>query len=374
MATESSPSWSPGWRVAPGEVLAEALQERGLTQSDLARRMDRPVKTINEIVNGKASITPDTAIQLERTLGISAAFWNNLETRYREHIAQERAQSELDNQSEWLRYFPVRQLAKLGLVRQQGSGSEVLLDLLTFMGVTSPEAWERQWSRTPIARRQSHAFTSSPHATSVWLRWGELVATQVNGGPFDDAQFTEAIKAARSLSRVQPFTIGVTRLQKLFKDAGVIVVLLPEIQGSRLSGAVRWIGDRALIQLSLRHKTDDQFWFALFHECGHLKSSPKGREFVDSPTDVGVASASGDDLKADEFARETLIPSGLYEAFVASGDLGPNAVRAFAQDLDIAPGIVVGRLQHDGHVRPGTMNYLKERYQWTLTRTLVAKR
>jgi len=75
----------PDWAVAPGEILAEALEERGMSQSELARRMDRPVRTINEIVNSKAAITPDTSIQLERALGISARLWNGLETQYREH-------------------------------------------------------------------------------------------------------------------------------------------------------------------------------------------------------------------------------------------------------------------------------------------------
>ncbi len=45
-------------------------------------------KSINAIVNGKAAITPETSIQLELALGISASFWNQLETNYREHLAQ----------------------------------------------------------------------------------------------------------------------------------------------------------------------------------------------------------------------------------------------------------------------------------------------
>ena len=64
-------AWQRDWAVAPGEILQEALEDRDMSQSELARRMGRPVKTINEIVNGKAAITPDTAIQLELTLGIT---------------------------------------------------------------------------------------------------------------------------------------------------------------------------------------------------------------------------------------------------------------------------------------------------------------
>ncbi len=87
MATEQR-AWQPDSTIAPGELLLEALQDRGMSQSELARRMDRPAKSINEIVHGKAAITPETAIQLELTLGISASFWNQLETKYREHLAQ----------------------------------------------------------------------------------------------------------------------------------------------------------------------------------------------------------------------------------------------------------------------------------------------
>ena len=58
----------------PGETLAETLEEIGMSQSDLARRMGRPLKTINEIVQGKAAITADTALQLERVWNIPASF------------------------------------------------------------------------------------------------------------------------------------------------------------------------------------------------------------------------------------------------------------------------------------------------------------
>ena len=115
MANEQG-AWQPDWAVLPGEILAEALQERRMSQSELARRMDRPVKTINEIVNGKAAITPDTAIQLERAIGISARLWNGLEIRYREYVALERAQRELESFAHWARDFPTRDLVRFGLI------------------------------------------------------------------------------------------------------------------------------------------------------------------------------------------------------------------------------------------------------------------
>jgi addiction module HigA family antidote len=73
----------------PGDTLADLLDERGITQAELAERMGRPLKTVNEIVKGKAAITPETAIQLETTLGTPAEFWLNREGRYREWLARE---------------------------------------------------------------------------------------------------------------------------------------------------------------------------------------------------------------------------------------------------------------------------------------------
>src|SRR5438477_11195797 len=63
----------------PGETLLELLEERGMTQVELGERMGRPLKTINEIIKGKAAITPETAIQLERVFGVPNDFWNQNE-------------------------------------------------------------------------------------------------------------------------------------------------------------------------------------------------------------------------------------------------------------------------------------------------------
>lgn len=72
----------------PGDTLLETIQAKGISQSDLALRMGIPLKTINEIMMGKAAITPETAIQLERVIGPSAQFWLNYERQYRLDLAE----------------------------------------------------------------------------------------------------------------------------------------------------------------------------------------------------------------------------------------------------------------------------------------------
>lgn len=80
--------YNPDYVSPPGETLEEVLEERGMSQAELAERAGRPKETINEIINGKAAITPETALELEWVLGIPASFWNNREKHYREALAR----------------------------------------------------------------------------------------------------------------------------------------------------------------------------------------------------------------------------------------------------------------------------------------------
>ena len=73
----------PDVAIPPGEYLAEEIEARGISQKELARRMGRPLNAINEIVNGKKSITAGTALQFEEVMPeVPARFWLNLETDY----------------------------------------------------------------------------------------------------------------------------------------------------------------------------------------------------------------------------------------------------------------------------------------------------
>jgi HTH-type transcriptional regulator / antitoxin HigA len=358
MANSSQLGWQPDWTVVPGENLLEALQDRGMTQSELAQRLGRPVKTVNEIINGKAAITPETAIQLERVLGISARFWTGLETQYRDILARQESQRELARQADWAGGFPIGDLVKYGLMQRGRSKAETLANLLSYLGVSSPAAFDRL--SAAAAYRASPAFVSSPEAVGAWLRWGEIEAGKVDSLPFDARRFRQVLSEIRVLSRQMPFDQIFKRVKALCATAGMVVVVTPELFGTRLSGASRWVGSKAVIQLSVRYKTDDQLWFTFFHEAGHFLSNSRRSDYVDGIDEAVSGDRSADEEAADSFARDTLLPPYDYGAFVEARDFGRAAVREFAKNQQIAPGIVVGRLQRDGYLAPSQLNDLKK--------------
>jgi len=66
----------------------ETIRALGMSQADLAERTGCPKKTIEELIKGKAPITPEMSLELERILGVPPFFWNNRERRYRENLSR----------------------------------------------------------------------------------------------------------------------------------------------------------------------------------------------------------------------------------------------------------------------------------------------
>jgi len=364
MVTEQR-GWRPDWTVAPGEILLEALEERSMSQSELARRMGRPTKTINEIVNAKAALTPETAIQLERTLGIDASFWNQLETLYREYLAREQAEKELEAVADWADRFPVPDLERRNLIPQGAGQTERVAALLAFFGVASVSAWKTYWLTPDSSFRRSPAFEASPEATAAWLRWGEVEAAKVDTPVFNAAQLREVTREIRGLTRGADITRAIARAQALLVTAGVVLLITPEFKDTHVSGAARWIPtDRALVQLSARFKTNDHLWFSLLHELAHLLDRKKSDHF-DSETDA--TGNDGDESAADRFARDVLIDPTAYTQFVSAGILTAQSIRDFAREQQVAPGLVVGRLQHESLVERSHFNDLKKKIDLATT-------
>lgn len=76
--------YNPDSASPPGDTLQEVLEDRDITQAELAAQMGVSLETVAEIINGKVAITSETALQFEQALGIKAGFWINRERHYQE--------------------------------------------------------------------------------------------------------------------------------------------------------------------------------------------------------------------------------------------------------------------------------------------------
>ncbi|MCE5273254.1 helix-turn-helix domain-containing protein [bacterium] len=339
MTEEKRYPFEPDYAVAPGETLREVIESLGMTQKDLATRTGLTVQSINRIFKGDQPITHETANSLELVTGVPARFWNNLEAQYREQLTKLEERKRLETEGiEWLNSIPTSELIERGFIEPQTDDVGLLRETLKFYGVVSVEAWKDVWEKPAIAARRSACFESQPGPTSAWLRIGELKAHAIECDPFDKASFKEALKAIRSLTRESP-EVFIPEMKRLCAESGVAVVPVPEMKKAPFNGATKWLSaNKAMILLTLRGKGEDKFWFSFFHEAGHVLNDNKKNLYI------ADNSEAPEEQEADRFAAEFLIP-GRYDDTIRSLRSEASFIEV-ADELNIAPGIVVGRYQH----------------------------
>lgn len=350
-------AYEPDFAVPPGETLRETIESLGIDQRELADRTGLATKTLNQIIHGKAPLSHQTAMLLERVTNVPARIWNNLEAEYQEQIARLAAHEQLAKDIEWLKQIPTKTLIERGFIEECKDKVVLLERTLTFFRVASVKAWHEGWSREQFAFRKSEHASTLDGRLAAWLQMAEIEAEQVEVAPFDKSLFQSAVAEIRSLTATSPQNF-VPKMQSLCKSAGVAFCLIPEIPGAKISGATKWLTPhKAMIAMNLRGKKSDLFWFTFFHEAGHILLDSKKEAYVD-------VSYSNDprEKAANDFARRTLIPTQ-YESRLKTLRT-EHAVRQFASEIDIDPGVVVGRLQHEQCISFSHLNQLKSTFQW----------
>ena len=347
--------------IPPGEILEEELEARGMTQKELAARLGRPAQAINEIIKAKKAITPDTAIGLGKVLGIDAQFWNNLEADYRMTLARNRDRDILTANVKWLDDYPIREMIKRGWIKAGLDKIARLEALQSFLAVdyAEPRVYQKAvgFRITEAAQRQI-----SLGALAVWLRKGEIDAQGIATADYDEEAFSGALARIRRMTEQSPKEF-IPAISALCAEAGVVFCMVQELPKSGANGATRWLTDRkALIQMSIRKRWADIFWFTFFHEACHLLKHRTQRQIVIDGLDADPDMAEIE-AEADQFARDFLIAPEEWSDFCDEGNFTDPYIRKFARSVGIAPFIVVGRLQKEGRIGYNQLTDLKQRYQ-----------
>ena len=331
-----------------------------MSQKDLASSLDRPAQVVNEIINAKKAITEDTALELERVLGIGAHVWMGLESTYRLTFARQRERERLRSAIDLLPELPIAAMAKLGWIPKTRDKEALAHEVLSFFGVANASAYR---NRNPVAAFHFTARAKfSEEALNAWLRRGEIEARNAETREFDTSRLHEAAQEARALTTEEP-GVFVPLLQDCLAYAGVAFVIVPELPKTGANGVARWLAPRkALIQLNLRYKWADIFWFTLFHEIAHLLRHHKDRNIIVDGEGINGDRVIEDD--ANQWASDFLIDPGMWEAFTSNPGFTRDAVTRFAAEAGIAPGIVVGRLQREHRLPYNALADLKARFAW----------
>src|SRR5262249_35379537 len=252
---------------------------------------------------------------LEGAIGGSARFWMARERTYRDALRQMEGQAENDNSESWLSQLPLAEMIKWDWLPPLKTSGEKASACLRFFGVGSIRSWSEEYQAVvgSAVLRRSPSFEPRPGAVAAWLRRGELESAGIETKPWDKAALRARLPTLRGLTRVTDPDLFVPELRKVLAECGVTVVIVRAPTGCYASGATRFVTPtKALMLLSFRYLSDDQFWFSVFHEVGHLLLHPP-RLFLDGFDMV----SSPEEVEANRFAADTLLPPEHQAAMMA---------------------------------------------------------
>jgi HTH-type transcriptional regulator/antitoxin HigA len=359
MYAQMKTEFEPDLLYHPGEHIQDLLDEKQMSQSHLALRLGMTPKAVNELIQGKTSLTPAMAQRLENVFRVPAHFWNNLALQYQEYLQRNEEAEILKSYINWVKEFPILAMRKMGVL-SSGRGVNLLTvkEILQFFGVSGPKEWDKvQSSLHPQLEFKKNA-NSNYKAIAVWLRLGELAAEAIYCSDFDEKQLRTALPLMRQLTQKKMTPDVFLQLQRLCAKAGIALVLVSEISGAQVCGVTRWLSPKkALVQLSLRYKTADHFWFAFFHELGHILLHGKKETFLEGSH---LPKTEKED-QADAFAAELLVPPKAFGVFkVQQPKPSQQAIEEFAAQIGAHPAIVLGQLQFQGVLPWDRFRHLKQ--------------
>ncbi|MGA9531457.1 MAG: HigA family addiction module antitoxin [Anaerolineales bacterium] len=327
----------------PGEHLSDELEARGWTQVEFAEILGRSSRLVNEIINGKRGISPETARALSAALGTSAKFWMNLDTAYQLWKSSEDV-SPIELRAKMRDKYPVRDMTLRGWLRPSEDSRVVESQLLRFFEVDSLD----EHPKLAFAARRSN--TEDDGLTPIQLAWVYRVkqlAEVMQVPKYSKRQLKASIGALKERRAVPEL---VRNVPTLLEDCGVRLVIVEPFPSSKIDGVCLWLEDSPVIGLSLRFDRIDNFWFVLRHEIEHvLNDDGKKTPIVDSGmfeglNDIDLSDAERD---ANSAAAEFCVSQDELDDFIARKDpyFSRKEVLSFAKRLGVDPGLVVGQLQ-----------------------------
>ena len=332
--------------IPPGELLLQELQKIGMSQKELATRVGRPLKTVNEIIKGKNPITVATAMQLEKIFKlIPSSKWLELENDYRHQLAILEEKDQLKRDLDWIANFPLKEMKKLGWIDSSKKGVDTVKSLLTFFGVASVKQWKDIYLKeiSSSSFRISATISKEASAITAWLRQGEIDSMKRDlDKEYDKNKFKKVLLEVKLLSYRHPEDFA-EQLVKLCEKAGVAIIYTPRLPKAPINGAARWIYDKPVIQLTDYGKRNDRFWFTFFHEAGHILLHGKKEKHKNYDT-------KQEEYEVDEFANKWLVNDNIFDEIISyeDGDISHDVILKISGKYQLHPGIIVGHLQYKG--------------------------
>lgn len=333
---------------SPGDFIKKEMEARGWTQRDLARVLDRPLPTVNEIIQGKRAVMPEMAIELGMAFGTGAEIWVQREAMYRLSLADRPQDDAVVRRAKMLALAPIKEMEKRQWIQPTDNAAALEAELRQFFGTDDLESIP---SLGANARKTDHNEPLSPSQNAWCFRVRQLAKMQLVG-EFD---FAAMSKHEAQLRKIAAFPQESHKIVNFLASIGIRFVVVEPLLGAKVDGIAFWLNENEpVIGMSMRYDRVDSFWHTLCHEWSHIKNrdeAPLDSDLTDKMATVDTVK-SPIERRADQDAANMLIPAAELESFI--NRVGPmyskDRIGRFANRIKMHPGIIVGQLQHRGEI------------------------
>ena len=346
----------------PGYYIADIIEDMGINQAEFAKRMGTTGKTLSLLLNGQANISNDLAKKLSVMLGTSVDIWLNLQNNYNKMLIEIQKSKDFEEQKTIARLIDYHYFVNNFSLPKVRDIKEKTNYLCKFFCVSDLRIMLKEDYLVNYRRGSSIIDEKNIINSNAWIQSAINISSDYELKPYNAELLKKSLPELRSMTVKKPEDFY-PRMKEIFSECGVAFVLLPHLKNSGINGAVKWIDEnRVVLAMNNRRLYSDSFWFSLFHEIRHVLQHKTTKVFISSTIEEmkSINDVLEDD--ANKFAANYLIPPTAYHKFAPNKYTSDEDIIRFAKSINIHPGIVAGRMQHENIIGQNRCSKLKEKY------------
>ncbi len=254
----------------PGYYIKDMIEAEGMSQDELAKRLQTSSKNISDLLKGKINLTDEMALRLSIVFGTSVSMWLNLNQGFiKEKLEIERRMQE-DAECELAKEIDYSFWVDLNVVEPMRKTSGKVRELQRYFRISSLEVLKKrdflvQYNTTTTDIKDKDVLNAN-----AWVQTAINIGNQIDTKKFDKKKLTAILPEIRKMALENPQEFQ-GELKVMLAECGIAFVMLPNLKRCNINGAVKWLNkEKALLAMNNVEVLDEKFWFALFHEIGHV--------------------------------------------------------------------------------------------------------
>lgn len=335
--------------VSFGEYLKDYLEFNNISQTEFAMRMGITQKHMNELLNGKKNITAEMAANIERLTKIDAGFILKIENSKKitdkviEKYKDEENLKKIINEE-----YHINELKKNKWInfKDETNILQVCIDLLDFLKIKDFDVIE-SLEKQVLFKKSGTDFKK----LALWIAHCDEIASKQKVNEYNRYNFEFLIGDLKEEANKK--NVDKERIQELFNSYGIFFVSEKAMTGTKVRGCFKVRGKNPAIYITENYAGKDSFYYELFHELGHCKSS-----YNEAKNKVIVEGTEEQEKRADKFALNTMIDEKNWKQ-IKKENINEEELLKISEEYKIPVSFIVGRLAMTGYIKYSSKIYQK---------------